>query len=1123
MTLKWQFGFSARRPGEGRRAAARGKARRGRLWRPEGLEDRLLLSGQIYTVDATTDTGAGSGTSGDLRYAITQANANPGSTIQFAVSGTIALASELPTISADLTINGPGASNLTVQGTSFSRVLENNNATVAISGLTFAGGTSASNQTGGALFNNLGTVTLTGCTFTGNSSSGGGAIDNNSGTLNVAGCTFASNTATAFGGAIEDDGTATITNSTFTNNYSNDGGGAIFNRFHLTVTGCTFNGNSVGGIGRGGAIYNYFAMVTISNSTFVNSSADLGGALDNYYATSSPGASHAIATLTDVTITGSTAGGVVNEGDTVGDLTLVNSLIAGNSGGDVVGLVNSFGSTNNLIGDGSQSQGISNGSNGNQVGNSSQPINAMLGTLATNGGPTQTIALLAGSPALDGGSGAATTDTDQRGVARGKVLDIGAYQATATQLAVTGFPSPTAPGVSHSLSVSAVDPFNQVALDFNGSITFSSSDPLATLPAGGSLVSGQGSFSATLKTPGVQSITASAGGLSGSQAGIIVTGNPATASFIKQDATTQGSWAGIYGTQGYDIVSGPTSLPSGDTASPSGQSTYTWTTSSSDPRALQIPGSSNRVAAVWYSATKFTVNVNLSDGQPHDLELYFLDWDNKGRAETVQISDANTNSVLDTETISAFTSGVYLDWKVSGNLIITITRTAGTNAVLNGLFLDSTSAPPPATTASFIKQDPTTQGSWSGVYGAQGYDIVSGPTSLPAGDTATPSGQSTYTWTTSSSDPRALQVPGSSNRVAAVWYSATKFTVNVNLSDGQTHDLELYFLDWDNKGRAETVQISDANTNSVLDTENISAFSSGVYLDWKVSGNLLITITRQAGANAVLNGLFLDPTSAPPPAATASFIKQDATTQGSWSGVYGAQGYDIVSGPTSLPAGDSAAPSGQSTYTWTTTSSDPRALQVPGSSNRVAAVWYSATKFTVNVDLNDGQPHDLELYFLDWDNKGRAETVQISDANTNSVLDTETISAFTSGVYLDWKVSGNLLITITRQAGANAVLNGLFLDAAQMGGAAYQVGASSSGNIGPPSRPITAGAPIALGSTDGLAISPAAGAVDAVLGALPEYVDATLPTADSAIHDLAVQQVSDHGAPGQFSRRWREM
>jgi hypothetical protein len=81
--------------------------------------------------------------------------------------------------------------------------------------------------------------------------------------------------------------------------------------------------------------------------------------------------------------------------------------------------------------------------------------------------------------------------------------------------------------------------------------------------------------------------------------------------------------------------------------------------------------------------------------------------------------------------------------------------------------------------------------------------------------------------------------------------------VDVNLSDGKTHDLELYFLDWDTNARSEQIQISNAATGTVLDTETISSFHSGVYLDWSVSGNLVITITKTGGANAVLSGLFI--------------------------------------------------------------------------------------------------------------------------------------------------------------------------------------------------------------------------------------------------------------------------
>ena len=462
--------------------------------------------------------------------------------------------------------------------------------------------------------------------------------------------------------------------------------------------------------------------------------------------------------------------------------------------------------------------------------------------------------------------------------------------AVPTQLVFVTEPSSTA-GTAFSFTVTAYDVNNTVAAGYAGTIQFTSSDSAAILPANYTFTTadaGTHTFSATLKTSGLQTITATdtvSASITGKGSTTVSTGGTtASASFLEQDAKTQGSWVGTYGAQGYDIVSGPSSLPSGDTVTPSGQSTYTWTTTSSDPRALQVPGSSNRVAAVWYSATSFTVNVNLADGQTHDLELYFLDWDNKGRSEQVQISTAS-GTVLDTETISAFSNGVYLDWKVSGNLVIKISEKAGANAVLNGLFIDPTSSPTPTATASFLEQDTKTQGSWMGTYGAQGYDIVSGPSSLPSGDTVTPSGQSTYTWTTTSSDPRALQVPGSSNRVAAVWYSATSFTVNVNLTDGQVHDLELYFLDWDNRGRSEQVQITSAATGAVLSTQTVSSFQSGTYLDYAISGNVLITFTKLSGPNAVLSGLFLDS----PPGPSATFLKQDTTTQGTWIHTYGAR------------------------------------------------------------------------------------------------------------------------------------------------------------------------------------------------------------------------------------------
>ena len=87
-----------------------------RAWRVEALEDRMLLS--TFTVNSLGDAGVGTGLSGDLRYAITQADKTAGdNTIDFAVTGTIVLNSALPDLSntTGLTdIEGPGASSLTV-------------------------------------------------------------------------------------------------------------------------------------------------------------------------------------------------------------------------------------------------------------------------------------------------------------------------------------------------------------------------------------------------------------------------------------------------------------------------------------------------------------------------------------------------------------------------------------------------------------------------------------------------------------------------------------------------------------------------------------------------------------------------------------------------------------------------------------------------------------------------------------------------------------------------------------------------------------------------------------------------------------------------------------------------
>ena len=113
----------------------------------EPLESRWCLS--TYTVNSIADLGAGSGSAGDLRYCIAQANANSGAnTIRFAPSvfathKTITLGGtqlELRNTSGATTITGPTA-GVTINGNNASRVFQiDANVTASISGLTITGG-----------------------------------------------------------------------------------------------------------------------------------------------------------------------------------------------------------------------------------------------------------------------------------------------------------------------------------------------------------------------------------------------------------------------------------------------------------------------------------------------------------------------------------------------------------------------------------------------------------------------------------------------------------------------------------------------------------------------------------------------------------------------------------------------------------------------------------------------------------------------------------------------------------------------------------------------------------------------------------------------------------------------
>jgi CSLREA domain-containing protein len=369
----------------------------------------LVLAAQAHAATISVDTTADElNSDGDcsLREAIEGANTNVAvdacaageaaptvDLIDFGVTGTITLGSNLPSISEAVTIDGPGAANLTVSGGGAVRVLE------------VSGGT----------------------------------------TLNLEGVTVANGSAgSPGGGGILNNGTLTITSSTVSGNSTSVNGGGIWSGGTVTLNTSTVNGNSVGGFGGGGGIYVGGGSVTVNKSAVSGNSASSGGGIMNF----------GTLTLTSSTVSSNTVaasgGGIHNGGGTVtlnsstissnmlgsagggisfntGTLTLKNTIVANNQGAQCAVFAGSLTSAGHNM--------SSDGSCGLTAPGDQPNTDPQLGPLGDNGGPTQTHDLLPGSPAIDAGSGDCPPPVDdQRGISRpqGAGCDIGAFEVRTT-------------------------------------------------------------------------------------------------------------------------------------------------------------------------------------------------------------------------------------------------------------------------------------------------------------------------------------------------------------------------------------------------------------------------------------------------------------------------------------------------------------------------------------------------------------------------------------------------------------------------------------------------------------------------------------------------------------------
>jgi hypothetical protein len=390
------------------------------LVKASGVYAKPAAAARMATLTVTNgnDSGAGS-----LRQAIADAVANDTINFQAGVT-TVTLTSATLDINQVLTIDG-GTSGVTItrSGATDFRIflvtadLTLNKLTVT-NGNSLVGATS-SQRSGGAIRMVTGALTLTDCTFSGNhSNNNAGAVEMSStaGALIASNCTFTNNTCDNTGAGVN------LANTTATNNSINTStfnlntasvAGALNIGAPTTVTNCTFNENS--SAGTSGAINVGSFNATFTNCTIVGNTSTQANANTAGGMRVGP---NITVTLNNCIVAGNLSPNALN-GSTKVDLSNRN-----NSNSFIVGSNNVIGENTSII----NSPDMTDGVNNNRVGTvGAGNVNPLVNALASNGGPTQTMSLQSGSPAINRAVSGAPT-TDQRGYNRPDTADAGAFE-----------------------------------------------------------------------------------------------------------------------------------------------------------------------------------------------------------------------------------------------------------------------------------------------------------------------------------------------------------------------------------------------------------------------------------------------------------------------------------------------------------------------------------------------------------------------------------------------------------------------------------------------------------------------------------------------------------------------
>ncbi len=338
--------------------------------------------------------------------------------------------------------------------------------------------------------------------------------------------------------------------------------------------------------------------------------------------------------------------------------------------------------------------------------------------------------------------------------------------------------------------------------------------------------------------------------------------------------------------------------------------------------------------------------------------------------------------------------------------------------------------------AVFVPSSTSSGTSWAGAFGSEGYDLAgwggsSDVSDLPGASVSLVHG-SRVLYAASTSDTRALTSPTGSTRTAAAYYDPKQLEVKLTFTHAYTGNLRLYAVYWA-KGGSKEFESVKVGASSVTFSNNpdmgSQGFNNGQWAIFPISvpagGSVTITVNGESWpSGAMLSGIFLGDAGAPPGGPTVA-----TAPQGNWVGTYGSAGYDLgawgaTSDLTSIPSATVSLTQGNR-YVWASSTSDVRALESPDGLTRKAATWFAGSQLRLALAFHAAYTGNLHLYVVDWDSHARRETIAVG-------AQTVTLSGdFNQGTWVTVPISvaagETVPIVVTRTAGANAVLSGIFL------------------------------------------------------------------------------------------------